>query len=169
MGVGWGGVGWGGGALGQKSMCRGAVAMSVRGFSWHSQLMMSSQSEAGSVDAQCDSNSEVEDQEVEIVIRGLSAGEVARVRQRVDSSLSIGHLWLWVKKALREKGESVPRDEELKFTYGNEVLDASMVCGKLFGLRSVQEGLRAAECVHTPILSFFLVRGSGGQMPGGGG
>ena len=140
--------------------------MSVQGFSWHSQLMMSSQSEAGSVDAQCDS--EVEDQEVEIVIRGLSAGEVARVRQRVDSSLSIGHLWSWVKKELREKGERVPRDEELKFAFGNEVLDASMVCGKLFRLRSVQDGLRAAECVH-PILSFSLVRESGGQMPGGGG
>ena len=127
--------------------------MSVRGFSWHSQLMMSSQSEAGSADAQCDS---------------ISAGEVARVRQRVDSSLSIGHLWSWVKKGLREKGERVPRDEELKFAFGNEVLDASMVCGKLFSLRSVQDGLRRA-CAHIPILFFVLVRGSGGQMPGGGG
>ena len=136
--------------------------MSVRGFSWHSQLMMSSQSEAGSVDAQCDSNSDVEDQEVEIVIRCVSAGEVTKVRQRVDSSLSIGHLWSWVKKELREKGERVPRDEELKFAFGNEVLDASMVCGKLFSLRSVQDGLRRAECAHIPILSFVLVRGSGG-------
>ena len=140
--------------------------MSARGFSWHSQLMMSSQRE-GSVDAQCDSDRE--SQEVEIVIRcGLSGREVTRVIQAVDSSLSIGNLWTWAKKGLREKGERVPRDEELKFAYGNEVLEANMAFGKLFLLQSVQEGLRAAECVH-PILSFSLVRESGGQMPGGGG
>ena len=142
--------------------------MSFQGFSWHSQLMMSSQRE-GSVDAQCDSDGDSQD--VEIVIRCcLSGREVTRVIQAVDSSLSIGNLWTWAKKGLRERGEPVPRDEELKFAYGNEVLKAEMAFGRLFLLQSVQEGLCAAKRDGTqPILSFSLVRGSGGQMPGGGG
>ena len=136
--------------------------MSVRGFSWHSQLMMSSQSEAGSVDAQCDSNSDVEDQEVEIVIRCVSAGEVTRVRQRVDSSLSIGHLWSWVKKELREKGERVPRDEELKFAFGDEPMEGSMMYGKLFSLRSVKHQHPAQrDDVAIPVLVFTLVKAQG--------
>ena len=143
--------------------------MSVRGFSWHSQLMMSSPSEAGSVDAQCDSDDE--NQEVEIVIRCcLSGREVTRVVQTVDSSLSIGNLWSWVKKGLREKGEPVPGDEELKFALGDEPLDGSMVYGKLFSLRSVQDRLRAQQDgAAIPMLAFTLVRGSGGQVPGAGG
>ena len=119
------------------------------------------------MDVQYDSG----EQEVSIVIRWQASGiEVARVHAKVDTSLSVGHLWTWAR-AHRTVGRHA-KDAELEFalkddtdepTPGGEPMTHTSMNGKLFLRGSVRDRLRAkqaAEPDSTPVLDFTLMRRS---------